>query len=135
MPAGSERERNSAIREVVDHRPLFSDTNRIVKRYHYAARAYLNALRDGGKRGAGYGGIWIWTTKGVEMSLGRPNRGEVVFIGEFRALNEQLVNVFVAAGLVVGKIKQAEIHPFQCYIRGYFGFSGESTGITGTLDY
>src|SRR5436190_21517462 len=120
MPAGSERERNSAIREVVDHRPLFSDTNRIVKRYHYAARAYLNSLRDGGKRGAGYGGIWVWTTKGGEMPLGRPNGRAVVFIGEFCALNEQLGNGFVAAGLGVGKRKQAGIHPFQVSIRAYF---------------
>ena len=107
LPAGCERDADTAARDVVDHRPLLGDPDGRVQREHDAAGADRHVLRDRGERGAGHARVRIGTAERVEVALGRPHRLEPVGVGEPCAVEQQAIAV--GRGVLAGReVEQAE---------------------------
>ena len=74
--------------QVIDHRPLLGDTQRILKRDNDAAGANLYLLGERRRRGAENSGIGIQTAERMEMPLRRPDRREVILVGVLQAFEK-----------------------------------------------
>src|SRR6185437_3078477 len=109
MPAGSEGDTHAAARNVVNYRPFFSRTQRIMQRHNHAASTDFHIPGDGSNRGPRNGWIWIQTTESMEMALGSPNCMEPMLVGKSRSLKEKTISILLSAIIGCRKEKQAEI--------------------------
>ena len=121
LPARGKGNPHPTLREVVDERPLFSDTNGVVQGQHTTAGANLDIPGHCGQRGTGDGGIGILTAKGMKVAFRRPHRIKTMLIGELRSFDEQLIFVRgVSTAVVTGKVIQTEIEFFGLFCCGSF---------------
>lgn len=110
IPAGSERDSDATSGEVVDHRPVLGNSNRMMERENDATGANLDALCDRRDRCGSDRGVGVKAAEGVEMPLRRPNRGESVRIGKPRSLEEQAIGVSLSEGRSVArKVEKTQI--------------------------
>ncbi len=129
MPTRREGDSDTAVRQVVDHGPLFRNSNGIVEGNHDAAGPDLNALRDRCDRRARDGGIGIKTAESMEVSFRSPDRREAVLIGKLRSFEQQPVFARGTAGFVSCEVEKAEVHLPRFYFRIDFVFrAGDSQG-------
>ena len=114
LPARCERNADTAFGEVVDQRPLFGHTHRVVQGQHHAAGSDLHVLGVHGQRTGGHCRAGVHATEDVEVALGRPHRVETVVVGELRAVEQQLVLLAAlrlgVVAFVAGEIEEAEVH-------------------------
>ncbi|NKA55407.1 hypothetical protein GO279_04175 [Ralstonia solanacearum] len=108
MPAGRAGDARPALREVVHHRPLFSDPHRMVQRQHDAARAQLDARCFARQRGAQHRRIGREPAERMEMPLRQPQRRKAAGVGIAGHLEEQPILLRIVAGRIVAEERDAE---------------------------
>ncbi len=109
LPSRRERDRDAAVREVIDDRPFLRDAQHRVQRADDAAGADADLFRDRGDGGARDRRIREQAAEGVEVTFRRPHGDEVVLVGEPRAIEQQAVLVLFVLALVAGEVEQAEV--------------------------
>ena len=88
MPTRRAGYSDPAARQVIDHRPLLGDTQRILKRDNDTAGANLYSLGECRRRGAENSRIWIQSAERMKMPFRRPDRREAIVVGEFHAFEK-----------------------------------------------
>src|SRR5262249_15001032 len=93
MPSRSERDADATPREIIDYRPFFGDADRVVQREYDTSGPDLDTLCDGGNRSARHGWVGVETTKGMKVTLRRPDRGEAVLVGKHRPFKKKFIDI------------------------------------------
>ena len=109
LPAAGDGKPCPALGEVVDHRPFFGDPRRVVQGRDAGARAHADVAGEPRHRRAGHARVRVRAPEGMEVALGRPDRGEAVLVGEFRAFQQRAV-LAAPAPVVVAPVVEAELH-------------------------
>src|SRR5579875_1974608 len=81
----------------------------MVKWCHHTASPDLHVLGDRSHGGARDRRVGVQATERVEVTLGRPYRGEAVLVGKARPIQQKLIPV-TGATAVVGEIEETELH-------------------------
>src|SRR5689334_1502291 len=91
VPSRSERDSDSSTREIVDHRPFFSDANRIMQGRHDAARTQTYLLRRHRQRCMQNRRVWVERSEMCEVTLRHPNAGETMPVAESGAVDDERI--------------------------------------------
>ena len=126
VPAGCEGQSDTSARQLVDHRPVFRDAQRVVQRQHDAAGAEVHARRDGRKRRRGDRGVRIEAAEGVEVPFGGPDSGEAMLVCEAGTIKQQAVRIpRLAMTGMRREVEEAEFHhPFRARRLSHLLFDG-----------
>ena len=114
LPPRSQCEPCPALCEIVNHRPILGNPQRMVQRRNNRTGPNGNGFGDRRHGGTGDRRVGIGAAKGVEMPLRCPDCAKAVGVGKFGPLQQKMVFLF-ARTIIVAPVKQAKVHTPPCH--------------------
>ncbi len=125
VPAACDADADASAGEVVHHRPLLGDPDRVVERQDDGAGVEADALGLPGQCGGQDRRVGEEAAEGVEVALGHPERVEPVPVGEPGRLDEQ----FVLAVAWRGRVLRVVAEEVDAEVGGSGGGLGRRFGV------